>query len=400
MATTKFYLDSRSGNAPYPLKLTVTHERKSVHLSLGIKLNQEQWDGTKVVKHPRAQMLNNQLAARKAEIDCKLYDWLREGRLKGKAVKDVKVMLECEERGETVLRGRVEEYIEKTMNRKSKGTRDTYVATLNKLRAYAPDFNSLTFDDITIDWLEDFDAWLSTSMPSPNSRGIYHRNIRAVFNVALDDGVTTNYPFRKFKIKRIETSKRSLSIDELRVLLSWEIEDFKAKYRDIFLLMILLRGINLVDLCSLKFENVNNGRIEYYRAKTHKLYSIKIEPEAQEILNRYKGNNFLIDICDRYANYKDFKSRMNKELKKIGVIKIGKHGKKVITPLFPKLSTYWARHTYASIAYNECGISMDIISDLLGHSNGMAVTNIYIRRNEKIADEAARRIIDKILYDK
>ena len=60
---------------------------------------------------------------------------------------------------------------------------------------------------------------------------------------------------------------------------------------------------------------------------------------------------------------------------------------------------YWARHTFATIGY-ECGISMDLISDMLGHSNGMAVTNIYIRRNEKVADEAARKIIDKVLYDK
>ena len=43
---------------------------------------------------------------------------------------------------------------------------------------------------------------------------------------------------------------------------------------------------------------------------------------------------------------------------------------------------------------------MDLISDMLGHSNGMAVTNIYIRKSEKVADEAARKIIDKVLYDK
>lgn len=70
MATTKFYLDSRSGIAPYPLKLTITHERKSVYISLGVKLNPEQWDGVKIVKHPRAQMLNNQLLACKVDIDC------------------------------------------------------------------------------------------------------------------------------------------------------------------------------------------------------------------------------------------------------------------------------------------------------------------------------------------
>ncbi len=95
MATTKLYLDMRSGVAPYPLKLTVTHEREATYMNLGIRLNPEQWDGVKIIKHPRAKMLNNQILARKAEIDCQLYDWQCAGKLKGKSVKDVKGMLEA-----------------------------------------------------------------------------------------------------------------------------------------------------------------------------------------------------------------------------------------------------------------------------------------------------------------
>lgn len=396
MATTKFYLDSRSGSAPYPLKLTITHERKSVHLSLGVKLNTEQWDGTKVVKHPRAQMLNNQLVARKAEIDCKLYDWKCEGRLKGKSAKDIKVMIEGKNEDRFDAVG---SWYEVFLKKRNGRTRVLYEETLKRIREYA-DVDSMTFEEITPEWLMSFDRWLESRSPSVNARAIHLRNIRAVVNDAIDNAVTSYYAFRKFKIKREETVKRSLDLGQLQMLMNCKVEVYQEIYRDIFMLIIMLRGINIGDLCLLKDENIVNGRVVYRRQKTHSLYSVRLEPEACEIIKKYKGENFLLNVCDRYSNYLYFMRHMNTALQKIGNVTVGKYGKKTIEPFFPKLSTYWARHTFASIAYNDCGIPMDIISDLLGHSNGMAVTNIYIRRNERIADEAARRVIDKILYDK
>lgn len=400
MATTKFFLDKRSGNAPYPLKLTITHEGKAVHLLLGVKLNPEQWDGVKIVKHPRAGMLNNQLIARKADIDCLLYEWERVGKLKGKAVKDIKAMLVAVENGERekvlLFKDRLIGYIE----RKSKGTAEIYRSTLRLLERYC-DIDSLQFEDITPAWLRELDSWLDSSSMSVNTRAIHYRNIRAIFNDAIDDELITAYPFRKFKIRTEETAKRSLTIAELRRLINWEgLEDYQRQYVDIFFLIFLLRGINLVDLCRLKKGDVVNGRIEYKRAKTHKLYSIKVEPEAMEIMERYKGEKYLLNILDRYSDYNFYKVRLNRELKRVGSVVIGKHGRKTIRPLFPKLSTYWARHTFATIAKNECDISMDMIADLLGHTNGMAVTNVYVRKDERRMDAAARKVIDKVLYDK
>ena len=69
------------------------------------------------------------------------------------------------------------------------------------------------------------------------------------------------------------------------------------------------------------------------RAKTHKLYSIKVEPEAQSIIDKYKGDEYLLNILDRYKNYKDFAKRMNQNLRSIGEVKIGKHGAKTIPPI-------------------------------------------------------------------
>jgi integrase len=282
------------------------------------------------------------------------------------------------------------------MERKSGLTRHTYEYTYKVLSEYK-NIDTISFEEITPKWLEGFDAWCKSSN---NTKGLHYRNIRAVFNDAIDEEITSHYPFRKFKIKKTEPKQRSLSIEELRRFWFWPVEPQQEKYHDIFKLTFLLRGINIKDLCLLTRENVKAGRIIYCRAKTGKPYSIKIEPEIQELLDKYKGKNYLIDILDRYKNYVDYNRRLNKELGKIGVVEYGKRGKKSITPLIEGITTYYARHSFATIGHYDCGISMDVISDLLGHSNGLQVTNIYIRKNERIADEAARRIIDKVLYDK
>lgn len=392
MATTNFFLDARRGDAPYPLKLRLTHNRQSVYFSLNIRLDKEQWVGTAVVKHPSAAMLNRQLLARKAEIDLKLYDLERDGKIRGKSAAQIKKMLE----------GDVEEsdffaYFEKAMARRSKNTQKVYKDAMKRIKDYDA---GCSFDGIDKDWLRGFDVWLAKRRPSANSRSIIMRTLRAVFNDALDDEVTRNYPFRKFKIAQEPTRKRCLSLQELNNLKSFPVEEYQRRYRDLFVLMILMRGINIGDLCLLRDSDVVNGRIEYVRQKTHKKYSIKIEPEMWEIIQRYKGERYLINVMDSYNNYEYFKARMNRELKKIGEVTCGKRGKKDIVSMFPDLSTYWARHTFATIAHAECGVSIEVIADMLGHSNGYEVTNIYIKRNEKITDEAARKVIDKVMYGK
>lgn len=394
MATTKLFLDKRSGEAPYPLKLTITHDGKAVHLSMDIKLNPEQWDGVKVVKHPRAGMMNNQLIARKSDIDCLLYEWQKAGKLIGKASKDIKRMIVAEEQGEEVQGGMsVAAHIELYLSFKVGRTKALYEETRKKMIAYGmPE----RYEEITVDWLRGWEAWLGGSV---NGRAIHLRNLRAVINDAIDREITNHYPFRKFKIKKEETRKRALSLEQLQMLRDWEVEPWQEQYRDLFLLMVLMRGINIGDLALLTEDNIVDGRIDYRRQKTKEFYSIRIEPEMMDIINKYRGERFLLNIGDRYDDYTNYMRRMNKGLRRIGEVKIEKC-KKTVKPLFPSISTYWARHTFATVARYECSLSMDMIADLLGHKHALDITSIYIKKNERAMDEAARKVIDKVLCDK
>ena len=392
MATTKFYLDVRKGEAPYPIKLRLTHAGEAVFILMNVKLDPAQWVGEKVVKHPKAQMLTNQLVARKSEIDCLLYDWERAGKLRGKSAKEVKRMIEAEVSGEPEVAqsfGGVYKYY---MNRKDGNTRKSYENTYKVLAGYC-DIDHITFEEITPRWLEDFDSYLVGRGNLQNTRNMSYRYMRAVFNFAIDEGMTVAYPFRKFKIKRAETMKKSLTMEELRELWNWPVDEKQERYLDLFKLVFLLRGINLIDLVQ---TDLSGNRVEYTRSKTKKPYSIKVEPEIRALIDKLQP---LLSQMNK-DNYRNYEGRANKALKTIGVCEIGKRGKKEFTPILPKLSIYWARHTFATIAHYECGVSMDLISDMLGHSNGLAVTNIYIRKNEKAADDAARKVIDKVLYGK
>lgn len=133
-----------------------------------------------------------------------------------------------------------------------------------------------------------------------NAYAIHLRNIRAVFNWAIDEEYTSNYPFRKFKIQSEVTRKRSLTVEQLRTLRDYPCEDYQVRYRDMFMLMFYLIGINAADLFLAKPDQVVNGRLEYKRAKTGRLYSVLIQPEAQEIINKYRGKKYLINIMDEY----------------------------------------------------------------------------------------------------
>lgn len=173
-----------------------------------------------------------------------------------------------------------------------------------------------------------------------------------------------------------------------------EVDEVEEQYLDMFKLVFLLVGINMVDLLKLK-GITSEGRIEFARAKTKRHYSIRVEPEALQLIEKYRGTNYLLSPLDRYANHKDYLRRTNKALQRLGGTTQGKQGAKTYKPLFPELTTYWARHTWATIAAS-LDIPKETIAQALGHG-GNTITDIYIDFDRRKVDEANRRVIDYVL---
>jgi site-specific recombinase XerD len=284
-------------------------------------------------------------------------------------------------------------------------TRSSYQQSLVNLEKFDPDIKKRTFEELDYSYMERFDDWFEERGVTVNSRAVYYRNIRAVFNNAIKDELTDSYPFKRFKIKKTPTKKRNLTIDKLRLL-----KDFPttyghhAKYRDMFMLMFYMRGINAVDLFKLTKDNIRDGRIDYIRSKTGKPYSIKIEPEMQEIIDRYKGKDYLLDVADGaktgkeyITKYEGFLHRMDRGLKKIGPITWSKQQgpSPIFSPILPNISQYWCRHTTATLM-QRMGYSVDLIASSLGHDNGNKTTNIYIEYSQDAVDAANRALIDYV----
>lgn len=407
MATIKLYLDTRANavGTPAPVKIALNMHGDTVMQSTGIKILPDQWDkkSCKVIKHPQKQILNTVLASRLNDWEMAMLKLVETGEarntksaseLKRKIVEVLSPKDTEEEAGDFFAH-----YIKYASNRRTSGTREAYRQTLRRMEAFDKDIRTRTFEDINKRWLTDFEAFMAQTAHSANSRAFHFRNIRAVFNDALDEEITKAYPFRKFKIRKEPTAKRSLSVEQLRTLANYPCEEYQRQYRDIFMLMFYLIGMNAVDLFKAKPDALSGGRLEYVRSKTYKQYSIKIEPEAMALLEKYKGKRHLISVMDTRRDYKAYLHRMNDALKLIGDVKVcNSKGKKEHAPLFPKISQYWCRHSWATIAAS-LDIPKETIAAALGHG-GNTVTDIYIDFDRKKVDEANRRVLDWVLYGK
>lgn len=263
------------------------------------------------------------------------------------------------------------------------------------------EFDAAAGWDIGEDWLDRFVEFLRKQGVKTNGIGLHLRNIRTVFNYARKRKLTKEYPFLDYKIKVEKQAVRAMSLTQLRELRDYPCEAWQVEYRDIFMLSFYLAGINIGDL--LKCERIINGRITYKRTKTGKPISVPVYPEAQEIINKYKGVNYMLNACDRYKDYHGYMHRMNDGLKKIGKVtivpdKVGKMRKREVKPVFEGLSTYVARYTFASLAA-ECGVQRDVIAACLGHS-WSDVTSHYVAYSQKQIDDAIRQVIDYVNDDK
>ncbi len=400
MATTRYYLDTRRSarDGTSLLKLTFTKDHRNVYISLDVRLLPSQWDARRcrVTGRPDRAAINAHIARRKSDLDLAILrltereDWPR---LNAYQVRDI-LLGRKPDPDPNLFMPRLLEWA----GFKEAGTRKVYMETYRRILAFEPDAETgLSIKDINVDWLMRFDAFMARTAPSRNARNIHLRNIRTIFNFALDNGMDVPYPFRRFRIRAEPTMHRALSVENLRALFSFPAEECAVQYLDMFKLMFFLMGINMADLFELT-EVTSGGRIEYRRAKTHRPYSVKVEPEAMEIIERYRGKRKLLYMADRYSDHYDYAHHMNDALKRIGPVTVGKRGKKSYSPMFPDLTVYWARHSWATIAAS-LDIPKETIAAGLGHG-GNTVTDIYIDFDRRKVDIANRRVIDWVLYGK
>lgn len=415
----KWYLDLRrtSDEGKGRLYMVIYNNGTAAQIATGLMLHKEEFEAGKVVGVPMAGKLTQMLGIKRAKLQLDIEELAVGGyevdKMKAAEIKKA-VMAKRGNDGEEVNgegKGAGSEaafgtFAEKFIARRGKEkTRQVYEMTLRKMGGYC-DVGRLRFADISVGWLRDFEQWLGATC-SVNTRGIHLRNIRAVMNAAIDEGVVPAdlYPFRRFKIKKEETMKRSLSVGDLRRLRDYPCEGWQRKYVDVFMLSFYLAGINLVDLMGLPPLGAD-GVIRYRRSKTGVLCQLSVPPEARAIIERYRGERHLLWFGERLKpgaeGWHDWLHRFNEGLQEVGPSGYmyvrrkgqcgGKQRVKVYNALFPELTSYWARHTWATLAA-EIDVPDAVIDAALGHRSPCRMADIYIRRDARKVDEAVRRVI-------
>jgi integrase len=259
------------------------------------------------------------------------------------------------------------------------GTADTYISTYLSLSRYGGD--ALRFENITVSWLKGYEKYMIIQGKSYTTIGIYLRNLRAVFNEAIDAGVidATLYPFgkRKYEIPTSVGRKLALSLSQIKQIKEYKYDEnsVSAYYRDLWIFSYLCNGANFKDILQLKYGNIQNNEISFLREKTKRTSKEKkeiiafITPEMWTIIKKW-GNtntdkesyifahlNCIHDPVKRRNIIKDVIKRTNKSMKQLGAV-LG----------IANLTTYVARHSYATVL-KRSGANIAFISESLGHSD-------------------------------
>ena len=405
MAKSNLRLDTRRAlkDGTFPVQICVGYGT-NLYLATGIFLAPDEWDATaKRCVGKNAKRVNGVLSALLTQVSNRILELRMMGQYDKLTPAQLREMLtHLDLSAPTIGVPTLGAMFQKVIDTKTGGTRTLFEQTLNKVNAFCGDANAVRFETINKTWLTGFYA--SMDKLSVNSRAMHLRNLRNVINFAVDDGITQNYPFRNFRIPKEETAMRVLPLAKFRELLALPLGKSDLEHWDMFLLSFYLIGINMVDMGGLTSDNYVNGRIEYRRAKTGKLYSIKVEDEAAAIIEKYRGQKHLLRCFDRYKSYKDYMQHLNKALRRMGPIQTDANGKPQYTdnhlpmmqPIEPQITSYWARYSWATYAA-ELDIPKDTISEALGHKYGSAITGVYIKFSLDKIDAANRRVIDYLL---
>ncbi|MCL1868638.1 MAG: site-specific integrase [Paludibacter sp.] len=293
------------------------------------------------------------------------------------------------------------------------GNARTYEVALNNLVKFIGR-ETLSISEITSSFIQKWIDWIKSTSAGGRKESLYPSNIRALHNRAKNEFNEEDIgliriplsPFKKVKLPSLpEKRERALAVEQIRQIFylpdKTQYQTGTNRYnfaRDMFMLSFLLVGINEVDLFNC--TDIANGRITYRRTKVKNRradkgkISIKIEPEAKALIEKYRDKTGKRVFCfyQMYKNENTFTGAINgNSINKSGLKRIGqKLG-------IEDLEFYAARHSWATIARNDCKIDKYTIHEALNHVDNLKITDDYIKKDWSIIDSANRTVIDYVL---
>lgn len=401
MASIKILLrDKASKEGLFPIVLKIIKDRKPKMISLGMDCTKKDWDEANAQfkkSHPNHVQRNRVLLKLKEkafkvidefnieEIDFTLTQF--EEKFRGK--KD----------SNTSVRTFWEDKIADLNKAGRTGNARAYLDTMNSFYKFAKN-NQLRFRDISVEMLDKYETHLRATGSKDGGIGVRMRELRALYNDAIKRGIVDekHYPFKAYKVSKLKGSgiKKALTRVEIR-----KIEDLDelnyphlAESKKLFLFSYYTSGMNFFDIMKLRWSNVQNGRIVYTRSKTKGNFSVKILEPVRIILEEYRHINTSTDyvfpiLLKEGLTPIQIENRKAKTLKKFNsdLKKIAE-----IQEIESTVTSYVARHSYAT-NLKESGVSIDMISQSMGHQN-VGITTAYLKDfDNNTIDDANEKLL-------
>lgn len=402
MASVKVkFRPSTIGGKEGTLYYQVIHNRVVRQIYTDYKLFASEWDchSEAVILHrvPNEQERNNHLLSISSRI---IWDKDRLNKIiqalsqSGTFVADDIVMRFQDNRQEQSFNAYICQQIARLKRLGKIRTSETYTAAFRSFNGFMND-KEVLFNQISADLIAEYEAYLKGRGNSPNTISFYMRVLKAVYNRAVEDGLTgQRHPFKSVYTGVEKTLKRAISLNDLKRIKGLDLSlkpnlDFA---RDMFLFCFYTRGMSFIDMAYLRKKDLQNGILSYRRRKTGQQLFIKWERCMQEIVDKYPINEteYLLPIITK--RNKDYRKQYTNELHRVNHLlkKIGKQ-----LDLSIPLTMYVARHSWASAAKSK-NVPISVISEGMGHDSEMT-TQIYLASlDNSVVDKANFSILREL----
>lgn len=271
-------------------------------------------------------------------------------------------------------------------------TSETYTAALRSFSGFMND-KEVLFCQINADLIAEYEAYLKGRGNSPNTISFYMRILKAVYNRAMEDGLTEQrYPFKSVYTGVEKTLKRAISLNDLKRIKGLDLSlkpnlDFA---RDMFLFCFYTRGMSFIDMAYLRKKDLQNGVLSYRRRKTGQQLFIKWERCMQEIVDKYSVNEteYLLPIITQRDA--DYRKQYTNELHRVNYL-LKRIGKRLELPI--PLTMYVGRHSWASVAKSS-NVPISVISEGMGHDSENTTLIYLASLDTSVVDKANKKILD------
>lgn len=381
--TAAVVLDIRrqKANGTYPVRLRITYQRERKYYTLKLNdLTPAEWEKLK-----NAERLKDK---RLLELKLKIAEYETLARDVTKAIPRFTFArfeegffadhsIDTKNTADSVFQA-FDEVVKKLRKQGRISTASTYETAANSLRSFQ---DKLQFRDITPAFLEDYESHQMKQGKSQTTVGIYLRNLRAIFNTAKANGMITadEYPFGKerYQIPAARNVKKALTLAEIERIYKAPTDPGTPadRAKDFWFFSYLCNGMNVKDICRLRWSDIDADRLTFIRAKTartkkgnQKSVVVIVTPEVRAIIDRQanesrRPDDYVFDILPPNVT-----PQRERELVQYLTRSVNKYVKRLAAELGIEkpVTTYTARHSFSTVL-KRSGVPIEFISESLGH---------------------------------